>query len=145
MGLAVREPLGNLDTLCAKVGLVRARMETLTIHEAAATTGWSAAHAALPRTRRPARRRRARRPAIASTAPPRCSACAPCASCSASTTLGLSDVAFAKRLRDDPQLADVGRRLARSQAAPPRDRAQLRLAAFRTGKVPRLLAAAAAA
>ena len=96
----------NLDTRVVRLGEV----DALTIHEAAETTGWSPAHAALHRARR-ARRARAlglRLPPLRRR--PSCSACAPCASCSPSTRSASADVGFALRLRSDDDLRAAVRR-----------------------------------
>ena len=58
--------------------------------------------------------------------------------------LGLSDVAFALRLRRDAELRARGRRLARGRGRASRARPGARLAALGAGEAPKLLAAAAA-
>ena len=109
-------------------------MEALTIHEAAATTGWS------PRMLRYVERRAwsprpARPPATASTGR-RAAAAAHAQGAARPLDLGLSDVAFAARLADDPELRARRAALARVEAARPEDVDAGRLAALRAGQAP---------
>ena len=118
-------------------------MDALTIHEAAETTGWS------PRMLRyvervglvePARSA----PATASTARPSSSACAPCASCSTRTSSGLSDVAFALRLRRDAELRTAVDGWLEAEPARPEDVPAADWLRWEQEKHSKLLAAAAA-
>ena len=109
-------------------------MDALTIHEAAETTGWSprmlryiervglVEPAALGRGLPPVRRR------------PSCSACAPCASCSTDFDIGLGDVGFAQRLRNDADLRARGRGAGSRPSRSVPKRPGRRLAALRAGE-----------
>ena len=110
-------------------------MEGLTINEAARTTGWSA------RMLRYVEQTGLVSPARSASGyrlygPAQLQRLRTLKELLARFDVGLSDVAFAARMADSPELRDVGAGVARSRGAPARGRRSRGLAPIRAGKAP---------
>ena len=110
-------------------------MDALTIHEAAETTGWS------PRMLRYVERVGLVEPARSASGyrlygPAELQRLRTLRELLDEHELGLSDVAFAQRLRDDPSCARATRRVAGGRGRASRRRPRRRLAALRAGQAP---------